>query len=78
MNDDKTSNNTNDQPMRQYTPNQECINNIPYAGMTFMGMVIFLVAFSGSTLGKTAAGIYLLYGISGAFWIMIFVCPFCA
>lgn len=63
--------------MPEYSAKQELINNIPYGVMTLLGSLIFIVAFSGLTWGKIAGVAYLLYGISGAVWIMIFVCPYC-
>jgi hypothetical protein len=63
--------------MREYSPAQELINNIPYASMTVLGTVIFVVGFGSSAWGLTAAAAYLAYGAAGAFWIMIFVCPYC-
>lgn len=77
MNNTKPSDNTSDQLMRQYTWAQELINNIPYAAMTLLGTIIFIVAFGASAWGLTVAGAYLIYGLAGAFWIMIFVCPYC-
>ncbi|MBN1973080.1 MAG: hypothetical protein JW787_05540 [Sedimentisphaerales bacterium] len=68
---------TNKQIMPEYTPIQEVIDNIPYAVMTLLGMVIFITAFSESSWGIIAGFAYLLYGIAGAVWIMIFVCPYC-
>jgi hypothetical protein len=65
------------QSLREYSPIQECINNIPYMLMILLGTVIFTVAFGTSTLSVASAIVYFLYGIAGAIWIMIFVCPFC-
>jgi hypothetical protein len=78
--EEKTTNNTDNRQgisIRKYTPTQELINNIPYITMTVLGAAIFIVAFSGSALSLSAAGAYLIYGIAGAVWIMIFVCPYC-
>jgi len=77
VNNAKPNDNSNDQPMRQYLPAQQLINNIPYATMTLLGTVIFIVAFSISAWGLTSAGAYLTYGVAGIFWIMVFVCPHC-
>ncbi len=63
--------------MPKYTPLQEVIDNIPYAVMTLLGMVIFITAFNKSIWGMIAGFTYLLYGIAGTVWIMIFVCPYC-
>ena len=63
--------------MPEYTSRQEVINNIPYAIMSLLGMIIFIVAFNESIWGIIAGFAYLIYGIAGAVWIMIFVCPYC-
>jgi hypothetical protein len=69
--------NTGDQTMRQYSQAQELINNTPYIIMTLLGTIIFIEAFGNLVWGLTAAGAYFIYGIAGAVWIMIFVCPYC-
>ncbi len=63
--------------MREYSPAQELINNVPYLAMIVLGTVIFVAALGGSAWGPTAAAVYLAYGLMGALWIMIFVCPYC-
>jgi hypothetical protein len=76
----KVSNNTIDEncsDMREYSYTEELVNNIPYIVMTILGTIIFAVGFSSSVLGLITAAAYLAYGITGAFWIMIFVCPYC-
>jgi hypothetical protein len=63
--------------MQEYSHAQELINNIPYIAMTLLGTAIFIAALGGSAWGLAAACAYLSYGATGAFWIMIFVCPYC-
>jgi hypothetical protein len=63
--------------MKEYSPKQEVINNIPYAVMTWIGMIIIITCFSTSIWGIIAGFAYLFYGIAGSVWIMIFVCPYC-
>jgi hypothetical protein len=75
--DARPSDNTSDVIMPQYSSVQELINNIPYITMTLLGTVIFIVAFGNLVLALTLAGAYLIYGIAGALWIMLFVCPYC-
>ena len=75
-----SSNNTNDENclnMREYSSAQELVNNIPYMAMTVLGTAIFIVGFRSSAWGLIVAAAYLAYGAAGAFWIMIFVCPYC-
>ena len=64
------------QDVREYSHLHELIDNIPYMIMTILGAVIFFTSI-GSTWRWIAAGLYVLYGISGTFWIIIFVCPYC-
>lgn len=63
--------------MREYLPAEELVNNVPYLAMIVLGMVIFVAILDGSSWGLIAAAVYLIYGLMGAFWIMIFVCPYC-
>lgn len=66
--------------MREYLPAEEIINNVPYLAMIMLGTVIFVAILGGSAWGfvyDIAAAAYLTYGLMGAFWIMIFVCPYC-
>jgi hypothetical protein len=77
VNNTKSSDNTSDQTMRQYLPAQELINNIPYITMTLLGTIIFILTFDNLVWALTTGGAYLIYGLAGALWIMIFVCPYC-
>ena len=80
MNKQVSGNNANgqgQQTMRLYTPAQELTNNIPYIAMIVLGTVILVAGFGNSAWGLIAAGAYLIYGLAGAFWIMIFLCPYC-
>ncbi|MFZ2146644.1 MAG: hypothetical protein WAV28_05430 [Sedimentisphaerales bacterium] len=63
--------------MREYRPAGELINNVPYLVMIMLGTVIFIAILGVSAWGLLAAAAYLTYGLMGAFWIMIFVCPYC-
>ena len=80
MNKDISDGNQDDQDspsMRKYSPYQELINNIPYLAMIVLGTVIFAALPGSLTWGLIFAAAYLIYGLVGAFWIMIFVCPYC-
>jgi hypothetical protein len=59
------------------TRRQALIDNLPYAAMILLGAAIFAVGL-GSPLWQwfSAAG-YVAYGVLGALWIMLFVCPWC-
>ena len=45
--------------------------------MIVLGMAVLVVGFGESAWGLVGGGAYLTYGIAGAFWIMISVCPYC-
>lgn len=64
-------------PIHEYSHLQEFIDNLPYIVMTLLGAFIFLIGLEKLLWGVIAAGLYILYGIVGAFWIIIFVCPYC-
>jgi len=61
----------------RYSHLQTFVNNLPYLVMIILGATIFLFTFGSSTTRFTTASIYFLYGIVGAFWIMVFMCPYC-
>jgi hypothetical protein len=45
--------------------------------MTVLGAAVLFRSFSGSAWAHLTATGYMLYGLVGALWIMVFVCPFC-
>lgn len=45
--------------------------------MIVLGTAVLVVGFGGSVWGPIGGGAYLTYGIAGAFWVMIFICPYC-
>ena len=65
------------QPLREYSHATELINNLPYLAMIVLGTAVLVVAFGGSVWGWIGGGAYLTYGIAGALWIIVFVCPYC-
>jgi len=71
------TNDNNCQHRRGYSRGEALINNAPYVGMLVLGAALFVVGSLNSTWGWLLAGAYLLYGIAGALWIMIFLCPYC-
>lgn len=73
----KVSNNKDEQPLHEYSHAQELVNNLPYIAMTVLGAAIFIVGFENPVWGWIAAIAYVTYGVAGAFWIMIFLCPYC-
>ena len=64
-------------PEQDYTHFQEFIDNLPYIFMTILGAMVFIIGLETSTTKWLLAGLYVFYGIAGALWIIIFVCPYC-
>ncbi len=52
-------------------------DNLPYVAMILLGSVIFWMGFASEFWRWFLAGAYLVYGVAGAFWIMVFICPYC-
>lgn len=66
----------NDCPLPQIPRSQEILDNAPYLLMLLLGAALWL-ALPFQPWAWLAAVAYFAYGIAGAFWIMIFVCPYC-
>lgn len=64
--------------VQQYTRLQTVIANIPYSIMILLGAVIISLGSGFSLTGLIGATGYILYGIAGSAWTMIFICPYCA
>jgi len=64
--------------MREYTRTQTFVANLPYAAMVMMGAVLIARASGFPTWALAGALGYLAYGIAGALWIMVFICPYCS
>ena len=63
--------------MREYTSRQTAAANLPYAAMILLGAAIIALGFPRTPWVVGGALAYALYGVGGALWIMIFVCPYC-
>ncbi len=57
---------------QEYTATHVLTDNVPYIIMVLTGASILLL-----TLGIWYAAGLILYGIIGAVWFMIFICPYC-
>jgi len=64
-------------PVPQVTRTHELLDNLPYVVMLGLGAAIFQTAVAEAAWSWLAAGVYLAYGLAGALWIMLFVCPYC-
>jgi len=63
--------------MRKYSRTQTLTANLPYTIMLLSGGAVIATAFAFSPLAWTGAGAYVLYGLSGAVWFMVFICRYC-
>ena len=55
----------------------ELIDNLPYLVMILLGSAIMATGLAGTLWGWLAAAGYFVYGVAGAFWLMLFICPHC-
>ena len=65
------------QDIHEYTHFQQFLDNFPYIIMAFLGAAIFFMGFKRPFWEYFTAGLYVLYSVIGAFWIIVFVCPYC-
>ena len=64
--------------MREYTRSETILANIPYGAMVLIGAATIGCGWGFAPWALAGAGGFLAYGVAGAFWIMIFICPYCA
>lgn len=64
--------------MRQYTTWEVTLANLPYAAMVLLGSLTVGLSLRPGAWGVAGAVVYALWGVGGALWIMIAVCPYCA
>jgi len=64
-------------PEAPLTHLHEIIDNLPYLAMILIGATIFWVSLDALAWRWISAGLYLVYGVGGALWIMVFICPYC-
>ena len=64
-------------PTREFSHFDELIDNVPYMLMVLVGSVLLFRTFGETGWRWAAALLYVAYGVAGAFWIIIFVCPYC-
>ncbi len=64
-------------PKIEYSHLHEIIDNIPYFTMTVLGGIIILLALNFSISGWILGVIFVIYGVIGTLWFIIFICPYC-
>ncbi len=52
-------------------------DNLPYTIMILVGAVILYLSISDIIFRYAAAGLYIAWGVAGALWIIVFLCPYC-
>ena len=62
---------------RTYTGRETLQHNLPYILMIVFGAAVLFRSLGSLAWGPAVAAGYVLYGLAGAVWIMVFVCPFC-
>lgn len=62
---------------RESTLAGKLFRNLPYKIVILLGAGIFLAGLGASMWGFIAAGLYILYGLVGSLWIILFLCPYC-
>ena len=67
----------NYRPEHEYTHFQEIIDNLPYIVMTLLGATILLFVLEMSVWGWITFGGFIVYGIMGTLWFIVFICPYC-
>ncbi len=66
-------------PSRSRNPSapRVILANTPYVAMAVLGAGVFVVSLEQTTWAWIGGGAYLGYAAAGAFWIMLFMCPWC-
>lgn len=64
-------------PMRQYTPWETAVANLPYAAMVLLGSLTVALSLWPGPWALAGGVAYALGGVGGALWIMVWVCPHC-
>jgi hypothetical protein len=64
-------------PHGQRTVAEAVLGNVPYAVMLLLGAAGLRLSLGSGGAGWAAAGGYLAYGLLGALWIILFLCPHC-
>ncbi len=70
-------NTENSNPRHKFTLAGKLFRNLPYKIVILLGAGIFLAGLGASMWGFIAAGLYILYGLVGSLWIILFLCPYC-
>jgi len=66
------------QRMRVYSLTEELLSNCPYTAMIALGALILFASFTVPFWEWMATSAYLIYGVAGTLWIILFICPYCS
>ncbi|MGD2144442.1 MAG: hypothetical protein PVF54_08200 [Anaerolineae bacterium] len=61
----------------EYSTFHTVLGNVPYVLMLLLGAAVVVMAYGRATWTWVAAVGFVLYGIAGSFWIILFLCPYC-
>lgn len=61
----------------EYSTFHTVLENVPYAVMLLAGATLILLGMGAQVLGWLAAVVFVVYGVVGSFWIILFLCPHC-
>jgi hypothetical protein len=62
---------------KEYSRLHEFLDNLPYMIMIILGAAVLFMGFETLVWKWVTSGLYLFYGVIGAAWIILFVCPYC-
>lgn len=62
---------------QEYSHLHTWIDNLPYIIMVILGASMLFIGFGSSSWKWTTSILFLIYGVVGAFWIILLICPYC-
>jgi len=64
-------------PEQEYTHTQEFLDNLPYIMMIILGSLILFFSIQLPYWNLLAGILFIIYGVLGTVWFIIFICPYC-
>ena len=62
---------------REYSALGTVIGSLPYAVMVLLGAAVIALGRGAFWWAWIGAGVYVAYGVLGALWLILFLCPYC-